>query len=410
MFALVLLFLNAVTLTLGLDNGLALTPPMGWLDWERFRCNIDCVNDPENCIGELLFKQTADRMASDGWLNAGYEYLIVDDCWEAESRDSDGRLYADPTRFPGGMKALADYVHLKGLKFGVHQDFGHETCSHYPGGEFYLQTDAQTFADWGVDFVKMDGCNSDLGDMDYGYPAFGMFLNKTGRPMIYSCEWPFYQSVKHFKIPDYAAVRRTCNTWRTNKDIQDSWDSLLQTIQFQDQDQGNFSQYAGPGGWNDPDMLILGNFGLSPDMERTQMAMWGILAAPLLMSTDLRNIRNSSKALLQNRRLIAINQDKLGVQGKKIMTVGPVDVWTRPLLPTGSVGIVFFHSDVLTHGFHYPRITTVQARALGLTASQGYNLVDPFDGSSKGTVKPSDSIKVRVNPTGVIMYVATPAS
>jgi len=188
------LLTSMIPVVVSLENGLATTPPMGWLAWERFRCNTDCANDPHNCISERLFRQMADLIVSDGYRDAGYSYINVDDCWLSHKRDRHGRLQADAQRFPSGMKSLADYVHSKGLKFGIYEDYGNFTCAGYPGILGHLETDANTFADWDVDYVKLDGCYSLPTDMDRGYPDFGYYLNKTGRPMLYSCSWPVYQT------------------------------------------------------------------------------------------------------------------------------------------------------------------------------------------------------------------------
>ncbi|CAG0881583.1 unnamed protein product [Darwinula stevensoni] len=342
-----------------LDNGLALTPPMGWLSWERFQCNTDCVNDPENCIrsgmmnfeisfhsqcqtltancsfycrsihkqflsfstcSEHLMKTMADLMVSEGYAEAGYKYIIVDDCWLARERDTYGRLQADPQRFPSGIKGLADYVHSKGLLFGIYEDYGDFTCAGYPGVLGHLEVDAYTLASWGVDYIKLDGCHSDPKDMDQGYPEFGHYLNRTGRPIVYSCSWPQYQ-MAHGIQPNYTAIRSMCNLWRNYGDIEDSWGSVLKIVDYYGDNQESLVPNAGPGHWNDPDMLIIGDFGLSYEESKVQMALWAILAAPLLMSVDLRTIRPEYKAILQNSDIIQVSQDPLGIQGKRIFRV-----------------------------------------------------------------------------------------
>ncbi|XP_069604770.1 alpha-galactosidase A isoform X3 [Ranitomeya imitator] len=275
--------LLGVPAVLGLDNGLARTPPMGWLHWERFMCETDCVNNPTGCISEQLFMQMADMMVADGWVKAGYKYLCIDDCWPATHRDKDNRLLADPTRFPGGIKKLADYVHARGLLLGIYQDVGKQTCAGYPGSQGFYELDAQTFADWGVDLLKFDGCNyGSLDQLENGYRRMSIALNRTGRNIMYSCEWPFY-------------ARRLTK-------------------------------------------LVIGNFGLSWEQEVTQMALWSIMAAPLLMSNDLRDINPRSKALLQNQEVIAINQDPLGAQGYRVLKVDNFELWEKPLTG-GSVAV-----------------------------------------------------------------------
>lgn len=384
-----------------LDNGLALTPPMGWLTWERFRCNTDCENDPENCISEHLIKVMADRLAEDGFLDAGYKYITVDDCWPEHQRDGKGRLQPDHQRFPNGIKALTAYVHSRGLKFGIYEDFGVKTCAGYPGSEFYMQTDAQTFADWGVDLLKFDGCNSDYKDDKYGYPAMTKFLNLTGRPIVYSCEWPLQNKIHHTKA-DYKAVSETCNFWRNYDDVADSWDSIRNIIEFYGEDVGNFSSAAKPGAWNDPDMLVIGNYGLSPTQERTQMAMWAMFAAPLIMSVDLRNIRQSSKDILINPRVIAINQDKLGIAGRRIMKDKNIEVWMRPLSPPSSAAIIFLN---LNEGGYPIKVIHILYK-LGLTSENGYTITETFKGTDLGKYKPMDIFSCIVDPTGVYMITA----
>ncbi|CAD5118486.1 DgyrCDS7185 [Dimorphilus gyrociliatus] len=368
---------------------------MGWLSWERFRCNIDCVNDPDNCISENLYKRMADHLAADGYKDVGYQYVNIDDCWMAMERDQKtGSLVADPKRFPSGIKALADYVHGKGLKLGIYEDFGTKTCGGYPGSEYYLQKDAETFAEWGVDMLKLDGCYSNVNQMDDAYPIMGQWLNRTGRHMVYSCSWPAYQQ-GHQHI-DYANIAKHCNLWRNYGDIADSWDSVTSIINFYGSNKENFAQVAGPGNFNDPDMLILGDYGLSYDQEKTQMAMWSIMAAPLFMSVDLRNIKPQSKALLQNKRVIAINQDMLGVQGQRVLVKGDVGIWTKPILPTNSMAVAFQCSSTST-----PEKISIQLKDIGLTHSAGYNATEVFDNTQIGMFKSNSQFTATVNPSGI---------
>ncbi|ELU14039.1 hypothetical protein CAPTEDRAFT_154474 [Capitella teleta] len=402
MLRLLLFVLLVPSPALGLDNGLARTPPMGWLDWERFRCNTDCVNYPDTCIGEKLFKDMADEMSSGGYLEAGYEYVNIDDCWLAKERGPDGRLRADPDRFPSGIKGLADYVHSKGLKLGIYEDFGTKTCAGYPGSEYYLQMDAQTFADWGVDYLKLDGCYSDPHQYKDAYPAMSFWLNQTGVPILYSCSWPAYV-VGAGDTPEYPLIAKYCNVWRNYGDIQDSWDSVSSIITFYGDDKGNFSDVAAPGSFNDPDMLIVGNFGLSRTQERVQMAMWCIMASPLIMSTDLRTINDESKALLLNKRAIAINQDALGVQGKRISKNGQVEVWTKPILPKGSFAFAFLN----TASDGTPRTVSMKMADMGMTSANGYSVEEVFEGGRMMKLLPNDTMTAQVNPTGVFFGKAT---
>ncbi|XP_037069521.1 alpha-N-acetylgalactosaminidase-like, partial [Pollicipes pollicipes] len=387
---------------LGLDNGLALTPPMGWLAWERFRCNTDCVNDPKNCISENLFYEMADRLVADGFLAAGYEYLNIDDCWLSRERDAHGRLQADPDRFPNGIKALADYVHSKGLKIGIYEDYGNYTCAGYPGILGYLETDAQTFADWDIDYVKLDGCYSHPKDMDRGYPEFGYYLNRTGRPMVYSCSWPVYQ-IYSGMTPDYASIVQHCNLWRNFDDIQDSWASVTSVIDYYGDQQAVLIPLAGPGHFNDPDMLIIGNFGLSFEQSKAQMALWSVMASPLLSSVDLRTIGADYRAILQNRAVIAVNQDPLGIQGKRIFKDKGIEIWARPITPVVgdfySYAIVFFNRRV----DGTPSQVSVTIQELGMLNPAGYKTEDLFAAQTYGVLYPADRLKVDVNPSGVVM-------
>jgi hypothetical protein len=388
------LLLLSVSIVRSLDNGLARTPPMGWLSWERFRCVTDCVTYPDSCISEKLFMDMADRMAADGFLEAGYQYIIIDDCWLAKDRDASGQLQPDPNRFPHGIPALSKYIHDKGLKFGIYEDFGTHTCGGYPGSEYYLQQDAQTFANWGVDYFKMDGCYSDPDQFADGYPAMGFWLNKTGRPILYSCSWPAYQ--EGHMVPDYKKIAHFCNIWRNYDDIDDSWESIKTIMKFYGDNPTHFAEVAAPGSFNDPDMLIIGNFGLSHEQERTQMAIWSVMASPLIMSVDLRNIRAEAKALLLNKYAIAINQDALGIQGRRIKTIGDIQIWTKPIQPDGNLAFVFVNTANAT-----PQMFSIQISDLGLSNSAGYNITEVFNNSAVGIFKPTSTFAVSINPNGV---------
>nr|XP_006815607.1 PREDICTED: alpha-N-acetylgalactosaminidase-like [Saccoglossus kowalevskii] len=392
-----------VQIVTALDNGLARTPPMGWNDWERFRCNIDCNNDPNNCIGEKLFRDMIDRIASGGYKDVGYEYVNLDDCWMSHERDENNRLTANSTRFPNGIKSLADYAHSKGLKLGIYEDYGLLTCAGYPGSLNYMDIDAQTFADWGIDYLKFDGCNSLPWTMDKGYPEMTRALNKTGRPIFYSCEWPLYQRAVLIK-PNYNLIRENCNLWRNFDDINDSWDSVLSVINFYTNEQDKLIAAAGPGGWNDPDMLVIGDFGLSYDQSKSQMAMWSIFAAPLMMSADLRTISDEAKEILLNKEVIAVDQDALGKMGRRVISVGNIDVWCRPLVD-GCYAVVFFNKAVGGG----PSNVTVTLEEIGFTKTvEKYALRDLFLHRDLGNYNVRGTFVTSVNPTGVVMVTASP--
>jgi len=389
--------------SVALENGLIRTPPMGWLHWQRFRCQIDCKNYPNDCISENLFMAMADHVAADGYKDAGYQYVNIDDCWLAPERDVNGRLQPDPNRFPHGMKALADYIHGKGLKFGIYEDIGVKTCGGYPGSQWYLQLDAQTFADWTIDYLKFDGCNYDPHGYSTGYPPMAFYLNMTGRPIALSCEYALYQRGSGV-TPDYKGQAAACNVARNENDIDDSWDSLKSIIEFCGDNANDYASVAGPGFFNDPDMLLLGNYGLSYDQERTQMAIWCILAAPLFMSVDLRTINSQSKALLQNRGAIAVNQDPLGIQGKRVQKSGDFEMWTKPISPPGTYAFAFLNFANAMPGL----VTAHLAVDLMFNNANGYNITEVFDGTYIGVFKPTDNLSVMVNPNGVFFGKAVP--
>ncbi|XP_062998135.1 alpha-galactosidase A [Elgaria multicarinata webbii] len=384
----------------GLDNGLARTPPMGWLHWERFLCQTDCAQEPRNCISEQLFMQMADLMASDGWRDVGYQYLCIDDCWMAPTRDKQGRLQPDPDRFPSGISKLADYVHSKGLKLGIYADAGNETCAGFPGSYGYYELDADTFAGWGVDLVKFDGCN--VGTLELlaeGYKNMSWALNKTGRSIVYSCEWPLYQ--RPLQKPNYTEIKQYCNYWRNYFDITDAWTSVKNILDWTSSHQDSIVDIAGPGGWNDPDMLVIGDFGLSCDQQVTQMALWAMMAAPLLMSNDLRRISPRAKALLQNKEVIAINQDPLGKQGYRITKDGNFELWERPLS-----GGAFAIAVLNRQDFGGPQMFAFSTAFLGsgLACNPTCSIQQILPTSRDlGLHSWVSFLKVAVNPTGTVL-------
>ncbi|CAG5128318.1 unnamed protein product [Candidula unifasciata] len=386
-----------VVSTLALNNGLARTPPMGWLSWQRFRCNINCVADPKNCISEQLYMDMADRLAADGYKEAGYVYVNIDDCWASKERDPKTlQLVADPKRFPRGIKFLADYVHAKGLKLGIYGDMGTLTCGGYPGSKFYMSLDARTFADWGIDSFKMDGCYSRTEDFTIAYPIMEAFLNSTGRPILFSCSWPAYQIES---IPDYPRIAEYCNIWRNFDDIDDSWSSVQSIIEFYGTDKGNFSGVAGPGNFNDPDMIIVGNKGLSPSEAQAQMAMWAIMAAPLFLSNDLRTVDPESRALILNKGVIAINQDPLGIMGKRLFKNSGIECWLRPVTPVGSYAVAFLNLNDGGSG------TTLKytLKTLGIQETATFNLTEVFTGTPLGVFTADKSITVFIDVSSVFL-------
>lgn len=393
-----------------LDNGLALTPPMGWMSWERFRCNIDCYKDPENCLSETLFMKMADHLAEDGYRDAGYVYLVIDDCWSERKRTNDGYLMADLERFPRGMNFLADYIHSKGLKFGMYTNYGHSTCMGFPGTEDHnMEKDAERFASWNIDYLKVDGCHTSAKQQSKGYTRFSEHLNKTNRPIVYSCSWPYYDLFLNKVEPNFPQLKKDCNLWRNYHDIRDNWFMIESVINFFGDNQEVFAKYAGPGHWNDADMLMIGNFRLTQEQAEVQMALWAILASPLLMSNDLRKIPEAAKKLLQHREIIAINQDPLGIQGKRVFMDKDVSVWLRPITPLVE-GVYSYAIAVVNHNTSYSAQVWLPLDQLGLNHTKGYQFRNVITMQDLGTYFPHNRHEAGVQSTGVVLLKAVPNS
>lgn len=297
-------------------NGLALTPPMGWNSWNKFSCNID----------EQLIHKMADAMVASGMKDAGYQYIVIDDCWHGV-RDADGFIQPDPKRFPSGMKAVADYVHSKGLKFGLYSDAGRKTCGGRPGSQGYEYQDALQYARWGVDYLKYDWCNTGTRNAQEAYTLMADALRATGRDIVFSlCEWGNQQP--------WLWGKTVGNLWRTTGDIYDKWEGKrtysLGVMNIVDINEPLWP-YAGPGHWNDPDMLEVGNGGMTDTQYRSHFSLWAIMAAPLIAGNDLSTMDEATKRILLNREVIAINQDPLGVQGRRVSKDGDKEVWVKPL-------------------------------------------------------------------------------
>jgi alpha-galactosidase len=311
-------------------EGLALTPPMGWNSWNTFGVNIS----------EDLFKEVVDLIVSTGLKDAGYEYVVVDDGWEAMERDQNGNLVADPEKFPSGMKNLADYVHSKGLKFGIHNCAGSTTCNGFPGGRGHEFQDARIYASWGVDYLKYDWCDHGTADSRETYKTMRDALYTAGRPVVYSlCEWG--------DTKPWLWAQDIGHLWRTTGDITDCFDchevyslGLKPILELQ----VGLEKYAGPGHWNDPDMLEVGNPGLTLSESRAHFSLWCILAAPLMAGNDLRSMTPEILAILTNQEAIAINQDPLGQQGYRFMDHRGKEIWVKEL-SDGEWAICFFNDE-----------------------------------------------------------------
>jgi alpha-galactosidase len=301
-------------------NGLALTPPMGWNSWNKFQCNVD----------EALIRRTADSIVASGMRDAGYTYVVIDDCWHG-ARDARGDIQPDPARFPSGMKALGDYIHSKGLKFGIYSDAGSKTCGGRPGSQGREYQDAAQYAAWGVDYLKYDWCNTGTRDATEAYTLMSDALRATGRPIVLSiCEWGNHKP--------WSWARGVGNLWRTTGDIYDGWEGkkdyswgMLNILDMN----ADLHPFAGPGGWNDPDMLEVGNGGMTDDEYRAHFAMWAMLAAPLMAGNDIAGMNEATRTILTNAEIIAIDQDPLGQQARRISKAGDLEIWARPLADGG---------------------------------------------------------------------------
>ncbi|XP_058739838.1 alpha-galactosidase 1-like [Vicia villosa] len=294
-----------------LANGLATTPPMGWNSWNHFGCQID----------EKMIRETADAIISTGLSKLGYTYVNIDDCWAELNRDEKGNLVAKNSTFPSGIKALADYVHSKGLKLGIYSDAGYFTCSkRMPGSLGHEFQDAKTFASWGIDYLKYDNCFNGGSKPTERYPIMTRALMKAGRPIFFSlCEWgDLHPALWGAKVG---------NSWRTTGDISDTWESMISKADANEV----YAELARPGGWNDPDMLEVGNGGMTKNEYIVHFSLWAISKAPLLLGCDVRNVTKDTMEIISNKEVIAVNQDSLGVQAKKVRMEGDLEIWAGPL-------------------------------------------------------------------------------
>jgi alpha-galactosidase len=317
-------------------NSLAPTPPMGWNSWNKFGCNVS----------EDLIKSVADAVATNGMKDAGYQYIVIDDCWQV-SRDVDGNIVADAQRFPSGIKALADYVHTKGLRFGIYSDAGTKTCAGRPGSQGHEYQDALQYAKWGVDYLKYDWCNTGTRNGEEAYSTMNQALLSTGRPIVFSiCEWGTNKP--------WLWAKGIGNLWRTTGDIQDRWEGKKEwkpgdccsygAVDIADANSELYA-FAGPGHWNDLDMLEVGNGGMTIPEYRAHFSLWALLAAPLIAGNDVRNMTPDIKEILTNKEVIAIDQDALGSPGQRVRKDGDFEVWARRIQDGGRAVILFNRSQ-----------------------------------------------------------------
>jgi len=334
LFAAIILLLNSHHLFAQKFEKLAQTPPMGFNTWNTFQTNIN----------EQMLKNMVDAYISSGMKDAGYQYFVLDDGWMAMQRDSSGNLVPDPEKFPGGMKNFVDYVHTKGLKFGIYNCAGTLTCGGYPGTRGYEYQDARFYAAMGVDYLKYDWCNTEGLNAKEAYTTMSKAIKAAGRPMIFSlCEWGNHKP--------WEWAENVGHLWRTTGDIGAGFGSLvnkgtwsaLGVTGILDQQEG-LRKYAGPGHWNDLDMLEVGN-GMTYNEDRAHFSLWCMLAAPLMAGNDLRKMSNQTKTILTNKDVIAIDQDALGIEGFKYYAFEGLEIWVKPLVNNGLAVCFFNRSD-----------------------------------------------------------------
>ena len=374
------------------SKGLALTPPMGFNTWNKFGCNVS----------DELVRGMADAMVKSGMKDAGYQYIVIDDCWQVK-RDEHANIVPDPQRFPNGMKAVADYVHSLGLKFGIYSDAGAKTCERRPGGLGHEYQDALMYASWGVDYLKYDWCNTLPGqDAKASYANIRQALDASGRPIVLSiCEWGSHQ-------PWLWGEEVGGNLWRTTGDIQDRWGGKQKwpngsccsngVMAILDEQVGIYS-YAGPGHWNDPDMLEVGNSGMTTTEYRSHFSLWAILAAPLMAGNDLRSMTPETHDILTNKEVIAVDQDPLGREGRRVWKDGDLEIWAKEM-QDGSRAVVLLNRgessqeiSVSWEQIGYTGHLTATVRDLWAHKDLG-----KFTGKFSATVEKHGVVVVRVMP------------
>ena len=360
-------------------ENLAPTPPMGWNSWNTFQTNIS----------EKLVMETADMLVSSGMKDAGYTYLVLDDGWMAMERNSKGDLVADPKKFPNGMKAVADYVHAKGLKFGLYNCAGTKTCAGYPGTRGYEYQDARFYASVDIDYLKFDWCSSDGLNAKEAYTTMSKAIKVAGRPIIFSlCEWGGN------KPWEWAAP--VGQLWRTTGDITAQFDGIKTYGNWHANGvmtcvdiQAGLQKYAGPGHWNDPDMLEVGN-GMTQSEDRTHFSIWAMMAAPLIAGNDIRKMSKETGNVLINKNVIAIDQDATGVQGFRYSNKDSLETWMKPL-SGGDWAVCFLNRGATPQNISFDWknniITDSLSKQVLNTGTDLYKINDVWAGKMTGTTK-----------------------
>jgi alpha-galactosidase len=395
-FIILLFFAAASSQGFALDNGLASTPPMGWNSWNAFQL----------AINEGKIRAAADFIATSGMKDDGYQYIVVDAGWKSKARDAQGRLVADPAKFPSGIKALADYIHDRGLKFGLYTDAGSEDCdSGAPGSRGHEELDARTFAEWGVDYLKEDWCHTEGLDARTAYETMSRAIQATGRPIVFSlCEWGDNEP--------WLWAAKVGNLWRTTGDGRDCWDCGGETASKKGgyprgwtrilDAQIGLEQYAGPGHWNDPDLLLVGLPGLTVEEARAHFSLWAILAAPLMASCDLTAMPPAIADILKNEEAIAVDQDALGQQGTRVSARGAHEIWVRKLKDGGVAAVLFNRGKTSV-------VMRISAQDIGLGHSSTAQVRDVWRHENRGQlgagysthVPAHGAVMLRINGSGM---------
>jgi alpha-galactosidase len=369
---------NGAPMGLGrLRDGLAPTPPMGWNSWNRFQTKID----------ERLIRETAEAMVETGMRDAGYRFVVIDDGWEAPQRDGDGDLVSDTERFGAGIADLARRMHDLELRFGIYTDAGSATCQGFPASLGNEARDARRFASWGVDYVKVDWCHTEGLRGRTQYAIWTDAFRRAGRPMVLSiCEWG--------RDHPWEWGPEVGHLWRTSWDIQDTWASLIGVLDHQ----RGLARYAGPDAWNDPDMLEVGNGGMTLDEYRAHFSLWCVLAAPLMAGNDVRSMSPATREILTNREVIAVDQDSLGAQGMLVQEPGPELQVIAKRLADGSSAVVLLNRSALATpiGASWRRLGlhgAAAVRDLWAHADLG-----TFTGRFSATVPPHGVVMLRITP------------
>ncbi|MBC7888472.1 MAG: glycoside hydrolase family 27 protein [Ferruginibacter sp.] len=392
-FFILCMFCSLLTFAQKFEN-LAPTPPMGWNSWNTFQTNIS----------EKLVMETADMLVSSGMKAAGYTYLVLDDGWMAMERNpKTGDLMADPKKFPNGMKAVADYVHAKGLKFGLYNCAGTKTCAGYPGTRGYEYQDARLYASFEIDYLKFDWCSADGLNAKESYTTMSKALKAAGRPILFSlCEWG---NSKPWKW-----ATNIGQMWRTTGDISRQFDGIedkgtyhntgvMKIVDLQD----TLSRFAGPGHWNDPDMLQVGN-GMTLSEDRTHFSIWCMMAAPLIAGNDIRKMSKETHALLIDKDVLAIDQDTLGVQGFKYSDKDSLQTWFKPL-GNGAWAVCFLNRSATPKQAQFNWKATMVTDAVTKTSLNAqtvtYKIFDVWTKKNAGTT--DKNINASVAPHDVLM-------